>query len=330
MSVEKIIESWKKNKFKTVYWLEGEEEYYIDQLVDFAEHKLLTPEEASFNLTVFYGKDAEWAEVLNACRRYPMFAEKQVVILKEAQQMRDLEKLQAYVDAPLSSTIFIGAHKHKTLDKRKALYKSLKSSAEIFTSNKLRDDHVPGWIEQYVKAKGMVVTPKTLSLLSEHLGNDLSRITNEIEKLTINLEGRKNISEDDIEKYIGISKEYNVFELQEALSSKDLSRSLRIINYFQLNPKALPIHMILPALYGHFSRVYAAYGMNEMSQKGLFFNNSHALQQAKKTMANYGYDGVEKIILLLHHYNLRSIGIGDTGTEDASLLKEMVVKIMMG
>ncbi len=332
MSAEKIISSWKKKDFKPVYWFDGEEDYYIDILMYFAEHQLLSESEAEFNLTVFYGRDADWASVINACKRYPMFAERQVVLLKEAQHMKDIEKLESYVESPLSSTVFVVGYKSKTLDKRTKLYKLLSKHAETFTSVKIKDEKIHDWITELLKTKGYTMPPKAISLLEEHIGNDLSRIANEIDKLSLNLGSKKNIDEDDIEKYIGISKEYNVFELLAAISKKDLSKAIRILNYFESNPKAVPIQMALPALYSHFSKVYAVYGMNDKSDAALkpfFYFNPNSLKQAHDMMKYYGYSGMEKLILLLHQYNLKGVGVGDTGTSGASLMKEMVVKMMV-
>ncbi|HMJ48608.1 MAG TPA: DNA polymerase III subunit delta [Ferruginibacter sp.] len=332
MSAEKILGSWKKKEFKPVYWLEGEEEYYIDQVMNYAEHDIIPESEAAFNLTIFYGKDAAWASVLNACQRYPMFAEKQVVLLKEAQQMKEIEKLESYISAPLASTIFVVAYKGKTLDKRTKLYKLLQSNAEVYNAIKIKDAKVQEWIAELCKSKGYTIQSKAIALLEEHIGNDLTRIANEVDKLSVNLKGKKVIDEDDIECYIGISKEYNVFELQAAIAKKDLAKAIKILNYFESNPKAAPIQMALPALYAHFSKVYAAFGMNDKSDaalKPLFYFNPVSLTQGKEVMKNYGYEGVEKLLLLLHHYNLKSVGVGDRGTAGASLMKEMVVKMMM-
>jgi len=332
MSAEKIISDWKNKRFKNIYWLEGEEDYYIDLVMDHAEHHILDEAEAGFNLTVFYGKDADWTAVINACTRYPMFAERQVVLLKEAQQMKDIEKLESYIENPLSSTIFVVGHKGKTLDKRGKLYKQLKKSAEIFTSEKIKDYKLQEWIGEYVRSQGYKINAKAISLLDEHIGNDLNRIINEIEKLALNLKGRKEITEDDIEEYIGISKEYNVFELQAAIAKKDLARAIKIIQYYEGNPKAGPIQMVLPALYASFSKIYTVFGMKDQSEAALkphFYFNSTAVKNAMETIKNYGYDGIERILLLLHHYNLKGVGVGDTGTPDASLMKEMVVKMIV-
>jgi len=331
MSAEKIISDWKKKLYKPLYWLEGEEDFYIDKVMNYAEHQILPESEASFNLTVFYGKDADWSAVVNACMRYPMFAEKQVVVLKEAQQMRDIEKLENYIENLLASTIFVVSYKEKGLDKRSKLYKSIKKNGEIFNSEKIRDYKLVEWIGEYIQSKGYGMSSKAVLLLAEHIGNDLSRIANEIDKVIVNLGTRKSITEDDIENYVGVSKEYNAFELQDALGKKDLAKAINIIQYFEGNPKAAPIQMVLPALYNYFSKLYTIFGMADKSEgavKALFYNNPFAAKQALETIKRYGYNGVEQTLLLLHEYNLRSIGINDSGTSDASLLKEMVVKIM--
>lgn len=331
MSAEKIISDWKKKNFKPVYWLEGEEDYYIDMVMEYAEHHILDEAQAGFNRTVFYGKDADWASVLNACRRYPMFAEYQVVLLKEAQQMKDIDKLEGYFESPLPSTIFVVGYKGKSYDKRTKLYKILKSTAEIFNSEKIKDYKLQEWIGEFVKAQGFKITSRAISLLDEHIGNDLGRISNEIEKLALNLKGKSEITEDDIEKYIGISKEYNVFELQAAIAKKDLARAIKIIQYFEGNPKAGPIQMVLPALYASFSKVYTVFGMKDRSEAALkphFYFNSVAVKNAMETIHNYGYDGIERILLLLHQYNLKGVGVGNAGTPDAALMKEMVVKMI--
>ncbi len=331
MSVEKIIADWKKGNFKPIYWLEGDEPYLIDQLVDYAEHKILSEAEAGFNLTIFYGRDANWPDVINACRRYPMFAERQVVLLKEAQQMKDIEKLEGYVDNPLPSTVFVVSYKDKKVDARTKFAKTLKSKGEVFSTKKLYDNQLPDWANNMVQHHGLTISTKALHLLVDHIGNDLSRIQNEIEKLAVNLGARKNITEDDIENYIGISKEFNVFELQDALGKKDLSKAIRIIQYFDKNPKAAPIQLILPSLYGFFSKVYMIFGAGTTDEKAIAAAvgiNPYFMKDYMLAAKNYGHAGVERTLLLLHHYNLRSIGVHDAGTSDAGLMKELVMKMM--
>ncbi|MBL7740138.1 MAG: DNA polymerase III subunit delta [Chitinophagaceae bacterium] len=331
MAVEKIISEWKKNVFKPVYWLEGEEEYFIDKAVSYAEHHILNESEASFNLSVFYGRDASWSDVINACRRYPMFAERQVVVLKEAQQMRDVEKLEAYVENPLTSTIFVVAYKNKKVDGRTKFAKTLKEKGVLISTKKMYDNQLPEWTQELVESKGLTISPKGLALLVDHIGNDLTRIGNEVEKISVNLGKKKTITEEDIEEFVGVSKEFNVFELQASLAKKDLAKAIRIIQYFEANPKAAPIQLVLPSLYGFFSKVFMVFGAHTTDEKGVaasigvnpFFVKDY--MQAAKT---YEYAGVEKALLLLHNYNLKSIGINNAGAEDASLLKEMVVKMI--
>ena len=331
MSVEKIIADWKKKSFKPVYWLEGEEEYFIDKVIDFAEHHILNESEASFNLSVFYGKDANWADVVNACSRYPMFAERQVVLLKEAQQMRDIEKLESYIENPLTSTVFVVSYKEKKLDARKKFAKLVKEKGVLISTKKMYEREVPQWTQELIQSKGLTITQKGLALLVDHIGNDLVRIENEIDKLSVNLGKRTTISEDDIEQYIGISKEYNVFELQSALAAKDLARSIRIIQYFEANPKAAPIQLVLPSLYSFFSKVFMVFGAGTSDEKSVAAAigvNPYFMKDYMQAAKLYTYPGVEKALLLLHTYNLKSVGVGSTGTEDASLLKEMIVKMI--
>jgi len=331
MSAEKIINEWKKKNFKPLYWLEGEEEFYIDLVMDYAEHNILSEADTAFNLSVFYGKDANWTEVVNACSRYPMFAQRQVILLKEAQQMKDIDKLENYITNPLSSTVLVVSYKGKTIDGRSKLAKLLKQHGEVLSAKKLYDNQLPGWTTDFIQSKGYTITPRALTLLVDHIGNDLSRIANEFEKVSLNLNDRKNITEDDIEKYVGISKEYNVYELQQALSNKDLAKAITIIQYFEGNPKAAPIQMLLPALYNHFSKVLTVFQLPDKTEKALrpmFYNNPYAARQALETVLNYSYTGIEQTLLLLHEYNLRSVGINSSSNSDASLMKELAAKII--
>ncbi|NML21948.1 DNA polymerase III subunit delta [Pseudoflavitalea sp. G-6-1-2] len=332
MSAEKIIGDWKKKKFKPVYWLEGEEDYFIDTVVNYAEHEILSEGEAGFNLMVFYGKDASWIDVVNSCKRYPMFSERQVVILKEAQQMRDIDKLESYIENPLSSTIFVVSYKEKKVDGRSKLAKTLKEKGEMLTTKKMYDNQLPDWTNDLIQQKGRTISQKALMLLVDHIGNDLSRINNEIDKVLVNLGERNNITEDDIEKYVGVSKEYNPFELQSAMAAKDLAKAMKIIQYFEANPKAAPIQLILPTLYNLFSKTYMIFGQQAKDDKTIAANIGVNPFFAKDYIAaarNYGYNGVESALLLLHQYNLKSVGVGDSGTSDGSLLKEMVAKMMV-
>jgi DNA polymerase-3 subunit delta len=331
MLANAIISDWKKGTYKPVYWLEGEEEYFIDKVMKYAESKILNEPETAFNLSVFYGKDADWAAVINACRRYPMFAERQVVLLKEAQQMRDIEKLEAYIENPLTSTVFVVSYKEKKVDGRTRLAKLLKEKGVVLTTKKLYENQLPGWTEELVESKELSISQKALLLLVDHIGNDLSRIENEIDKIAINLGKRKGITETDVEQYVGVSNDFNVFELQAALATKNLSKAIQIIQYFEANPKAGPIQLILPSLYAFFSKVFMIYGLNTRDEKTIAASlgiNPFFIKDYLRTTGVYSYADVENLLLLLSDYNLKSIGINNSGTTDASLLKEMVVKMI--
>lgn len=331
MSAEKIIGEWKRKIYKPIYWLEGEEDFFIDQVIQFAESNILSEAEASFNLSIFYGRDAAWTDVVNTCMRYPMFADRQVVILKEAQHMRDIERLEGYVNKPLASTVFIVGYKNKKVDGRSKFAKVLKEKGEVLTTKKLYDNQLPEWTSELIQSKDYSISPKALVLLVEHIGNDLGRINNEIDKMLVNIPQRKSITEDDIERYVGVSKEYNPFELQNALAKKDLAKAIQIIQYFEANPKAGPIQLILIALHTFFSKAYMIFGQTSKDEKTIaagigvspFFVKEYML--AART---YGLNGIQQALLLLHHYNLKSVGIEDSGSSDASLMKEMVAKMI--
>ncbi len=332
MSIENILTSWEKKSFKPVYWLEGDEEYYINLVVDYAEHKILTESEKSFNLTVFYGRDANWPDVVNACSRYPMFADKQVVLLKEAQHMKDLDKLENYIKHPLASTIFIVSHKEKKVDGKTRFGKFLKEKTEYVATKKMYDNQLPDWTSQLVQKKGFTISQKALMLVVEHIGNDLNRIESEIEKLSVNLGAKKNITEDDVERYVGISKEYNIFELQDAFGKRDLAKAIKIIQFFETNPRAFPMVMILPSLYNYFSKCFMVFSVTGKDEKGVAAAlgiSPYFIKDYLVSVKKFSFDGVERALLLLHEYNLKSIGINSSGTTDASLLKELAYKIIL-
>ncbi|HVG42178.1 MAG TPA: DNA polymerase III subunit delta [Chitinophagaceae bacterium] len=331
MKPEKIIDDFKRSIYKPIYWLEGEEEFFIDEVINYAEHNILSESEASFNLTIFYGRDAEWPTIMNACRRYPMFAERQVVLIKEAQGMKDIDKLEAYIENPLSSTVLVVGYKNKKVDGRTKIARLLKDKGVLLTTKKLYDSELPEWTQQQVKKKGFTISSKALLLLIDHIGNDLSRLNNEIDKVVLNLNKRKSITEDDIEKYVGISKEFNVFELQQAIAMKDLYKAIRIVQYFEANPKAAPLPLVFPSLYGYFSKVQmilAAPAREEKVIATLLGISPYFVKDYLRTMEKYTPEGIEQLLLLLHSYNLKSLGVNDAGTADMLLLKEMVVKMI--
>jgi DNA polymerase III subunit delta len=331
MTPEKIIGELKKGSFKPVYWLEGDEDYFIDQVIQYAENNILSEGEAGFNLTIFYGRDTAWPDVINACRRYPMFAEKQVVIIKEAQDLKGIEKLEGYVEKPLPSTLLFVGYKNKKVDGRTKLAKLLKEKAVLMSTKKMYDSALPEWTSELIKSKGYTITKKALFLLIDHIGNDLSRLSNEVDKLALNLKDRKQISEDDIETFVGVSKEFNVFELQQAIAQRDLYKAIRIVQYFGSNPKAAPLQLVFPSLYNFFSKVQVVYSVPSKDEKTVASAigvNAWFVKDYLSTSTKFSYQEIEKILLLLYEYNLRNLGVNDAGTEDAELLKEMVVKMV--
>ena len=331
MALEKILADLKKHSYKPVYWLEGDEEFFIDQVIEHAEKRILSESEAGFNLTIFYGRDVSWADLINTCRKYPMFSDRQVVILKEAQAMKEIEKLENYVEKPLGSTLLFVAYKGKKVDGRTRLAKLLKEKSVLLSTKKLYDNELPEWTNNLVKSKGFTITNKALFLLIDHIGNDLSRLNNEINKLALNLQDRKNITEDDVETFVGISKDFNVFELQQAIANKDLYKAVRIIQYFESNPKAAPIQLIFPSLYNFFSKVQMIYSVPSRDEKTVAAAigvNAWFVKDYLQTSMKYSSQEVEKVLLLLHQYNLKGIGVNDIGSSDAMLLKEMTVKMI--
>ena len=245
--------------------------------------------------------------------------------------MRDIERLETYIENPLSSTVFVVSYKDKKVDGRTRLAKLLKEKGVVLATKKLYDNQLPEWTEELIQSKDHTISSKALMLLVDHIGNDLSRIENEVDKILINLSDRKNITEDDVEKYVGVSKDFNVFELQTALATKNLPRAIQIIQYFEANPKAAPIQLILPSLYSFFSKVFMIHGLNSRDEKTIAASlgiKPFFIKDYIKAASIYSYADVEKLILLLSHYNLKSIGISNAGTADASLLKEMVVKMI--
>jgi DNA polymerase III subunit delta len=330
--VDKIINEWKKEVFQPINWFEGDEPYHIDKLIDFAESNIIAEDQKDLNLSVFYGKDTDWPTVINACRRYPMFGDRQVVIIKEAQQMKDIEKLEPYFVQPLNSTILIVAYKNAKVDKRKAFGRMVSKIGNYIESKKMYDSDLPKWTEALVNQKGFKIAQKAVMLIVEHIGNDLNRIENEIEKLTLNITGKKEIEIDDIEKYIGISKEYNVFELQNALGAKNFSKAISIINYFEGNPKAAPLALLLPTLYAFYSKLYQMIGVNFYNENDLMKQipglNYYSAKETASAFKNYNAAGIESALLLLQQYNLKMLGINRGEATDGEIMKELVYKLI--
>lgn len=339
MSADDILKDLKNHKYKPLYLLHGDEPYFIDQVSNYAEHKLLPDAEKGFNQTVLYGKDTDVMAVLNAAKRYPMMAEFQVVLVKEAQDMKwgrddedkkSINPLLNYLENPLQSTILIFCYKYGKFDKRKKTYKAIEKNGLIFESSPLYDSKIPAWIETFVAGKGYKLDSQASAMLSEYLGNDLSKIANEMEKLMLNVPAGQTITLQHVQDNIGISKEYNVFELQSALSRKDPFKVNQIINYFEANPKANPIVLVLGNLNNFFSKVLLYHYSKDKSPQNLarelgvspFFIKDYEL-----AARSYNYGKSMQIISLLREYDLKSKGV-DSNAENGELMKELMFKIL--
>jgi len=331
MTYQEIMKDLKAGQYKPVYFLQGEEPYYIDKISDYIEQNVLTDAEKGFNQSVLYGKEVDSIAVMEITKRYPMGSQMSVVILKEAQQMRDLDGLESYINQPLESTILVICHKYKNLDKRKTFYKSIAKKSVVFTSARLYENKVPEWINGWISAKGFSIHPKAAILLTDYLGVDLSKISNELEKLLINLEPGTMIEVDHIESNIGISKDYNVFELQSALGRKDVIKANRIVNYFIANPGPNPMVMVLGTLYAFFSKLYMLHyskGTPDNQLTSLLGVHPFFLKEYKAAGTKFGVEEIEKIIGMLNEYDLKAKGVGNTGIKDGELMKELVYQIL--
>lgn len=332
MTYQEILKSIRAKQYKPVYFLHGEEAYYIDLISKYIEENVLSEGERSFNQMVFYGKDADAKTIIDTASRYPMMASHQVVILKEAQEMRGLQDLQPYIEKAVSTTIFVICHKHRKLDARTRLAKALKANALIFEAKKLYDNQVPDWIATYLKSKKMTIAANAAQLIAEYLGTNLSKIVNELDKLVINLPTGTAINEKHIQDNIGISKDYNVFELQRALGSRDVVKANRIINYFIANPRKNPLVVVIGTLYNYFSKVFIVHFMRQHSDaelsRALKLRSDYFLKEYKLAARNFNLFHTKKVIHLLKEYDLRSKGVENDSTSEGELMKELVWKIL--
>jgi DNA polymerase III subunit delta len=339
MTATDLLKDLKNKKYKPLYLLHGDEPYFIDLVSSFVEHKLLHDAEKGFNQTVLYGKDTDIMTVLNAAKRYPMMADYQVVLVKEAQDMKwgsdDADKkgmnpLLSYLENPLPSTILVFCYKYGKFDKRKKTYKAIEKNGIIFESAALYDSKIPAWIEGFITEKGYKINQQASLMLSEYLGNDLSKIANELEKLMLNVSAGQEITLKHIHDNIGISKEYNVFELQTALGKKDAYKANQIINYFEANPKANPIVLVLGNLNNFFSKVLIYHYVRDKSQQNLARElgiSPYFVKDYEQAARSYNYGKTMQIISYLREYDLKSKGV-DSTTDHGGLMKELVFKIL--
>ena len=332
-----ILENLKAGQFAPIYFLQGEESYYIDLIADFIENSALDDMAKGFNQIILYGKDVRINDVLNNAKRFPMMSDRQVVIVKEAQSIQDIGKeagekqLLQYLHNPLPSTILVFCYKHKKLDRRKALGKALEKNTVFLTSNKLYDNQVPDWIRSYFKEKNFKITDKSVFMLAEYIGNNLERLSNEIDKLLINFKEKVEINDQLIQKYVGISKEYNAFELQKAVALKEVIKANKIINYFAANPKNNPVIPIISILYSFFSKLLVLHGTADKSDKNLaavLKVNPYFVREYKTAANNYSATHVVRVIGELRHADLQSKGVIAANLPDDQILKELIFKIL--
>ncbi len=332
MTYDQIIKDLKNKIYKPIYLLMGDETYYIDLITNYITEHILSADEKTFNQTILYGKDAEARLVDNAARRYPMMSNYQVVVVKEAQNLKSIEDLVFYCSKPLQSTILVINFKYKTLDKRKKLYKEIENNGIVFESKKLYDYQIPKWIKEYLKKHKYEIDPNAEMLLTEYLGNDLGKISNELDKLIISLPENTTITNDLIEKNIGISKDYNNFELQKALVQKDVLKANRIINYFGQNQRDNPIATTIPSLFYFFSKVLAYHYIPDKSNKNAVASqiqvSPYFIDEYKLASTNYSKRKVVDIISILRDYDLKSKGVDSNAVSPGDLLKEMIFKML--
>lgn len=340
MNVNDILKDIKARKYKPVYLLHGEEAYYIDKISDFIEKNALSDAERGFNQTIVYGKDTDIMTILNAAKRFPMMSEYQVVIVKEAQDLKygkdddkkGMDPFLSYLENPSLSTILVFCHKYGKFDKRKKTYKAIEKKGLVFESAEIYESKVPAWIEEFAKEKNYRIHARAAALLAEYLGNDLSKVAKELEKLMLNVSSSQEISVDDVHNNIGVSKEYNVFELQAAIARKDPFKVNQIINYFAANPKSNPMPLVLGALNTYFTKVLKYHYAKDKSPQGLakelgvnpFFVKDYEI-------AGKNYDKVKtfNVISYLRECDLKTKGVDSTGNiNDGELMKELFFKII--
>ena len=330
---EEIARDLKNRIYKPVYYLMGEESYYIDRISEYIAQTVLNENEKEFNQTILYGADTDIATIINAAKRYPMMSKYQVVIVKEAQGVKNIDELSYYLQKPLESTILVLCHKHGVLDRRKKLAAEIEKVGVLFESKKIKDAQLAGFIISYLKRKSIEIEPKASEMMAEFVGTDLSRMAGELEKLIITLpKGQKRITPEQIEQNIGISKDYNNYELRNALIIKDVFKANQIIKYFEENPKTNPLQMTLSVLFNFFSNLMLAYYAPEKSEQGIAaqLGLKSPWQSKDYLAAMRKYSGVKvmQIIGEIRYCDAKSKGVGNSSLGDGELLRELVYKIL--
>ncbi|MFY0686310.1 MAG: DNA polymerase III subunit delta [Cyclobacteriaceae bacterium] len=334
-----IVQDIQKSKYAPVYFLQGEEPFFIDNIVGHIEGNALDEAQKSFNQYVFYGKEVDFPTVLSTARKFPMMGERQVVIVKEAQELKGWNKeenqklLTGYLDNPVPSTILVFAHKYKVLDNRTKIAKALVSKSIFLNSKKIYDNQIPGWIQSYAKARNAAVSQKAVMLLSENIGNNLQRLSNEIEKLLLNCKEGQEIDDKAVHRFVGISKDFNVFELQNALTAGNFAKALKITNYFAANPSNHPLVLTIFNLFSYFSKLLLVHQSPQKDKNSIaraigvnpFFANEYLAASNR-----YSLPVVLRNIKFIQEADLNSKGVGFNMSKDkeVELLKELIFKLM--
>ncbi|TCK69046.1 DNA polymerase III delta subunit [Winogradskyella wandonensis] len=328
---KQIVTDIQQGHIKPIYFLMGEEPYYIDKISEYIENNILDEAEKGFNQMVLYGRDVAIDDIVSNAKRYPMMSERQVVIVKEAQDLsRSIEKLVDYANNPQPTTVLVLNYKYKKIDKRKGLYKSLKKTGVVFESKKLYDNQVPDWIRRVLSGQGYQITPKAAQMLVEFLGTDLSKIENELNKLKIVLPQGSQITPEAIEENIGISKDFNNFELRKAIGERNMTKAFRIVKYFGDNPKDNPMVVTVSLLFNFFSQLLQYHGLNDKSPRTVASAlkiNPYFVNEYTSAARNFPIKNVSKIVALLREFDVKGKGVGANATPQGDLLKELLVKI---
>ena len=332
MKFEDLLNDLRNKIYKPIYLLHGEEEYFIDIISDYIEDEILEEADKEFNQTILYGKDVNAGTIIDTARRYPMMSNYQVVIVKEAQVLPDIDELKPYAEKPVESTILVLCHKHKTYDTRKGLAKALKKKGVIFKSDRMYDNKLPAWINGQVKSEGYTITPEATRLLTASLGSDLTKIRMELEKLFISVDKKTAIDETVIEENIGISKDFNIFELQNAMSDGDVYKANLIIKYFGANPKTNPFVLTITLLYQYFIKILIFHKIKDKSKDNVIAAelsvNPFFVRDYKKAARRFSLPKAIKAINLLREYDLKFKGVNNASANEGELLKELVFKLM--
>jgi len=332
MDFEAILQNLKKQIYHPIYLLQGEESYFIDILSNYIEKNVLSDAEKGFNQTVFYGKDSDPVNIVESSLRFPMMASQQVIIVKEAQSLSKIETMASYAEKPLKSTILVLNYKYKTLDARTRLAKAIKANGVVFTSNRIYENKVPDWIEEYLAQKNYSISPQAAQILTTYLGNDLSKVANELEKLVIAVKDTNKITPEHIEKNIGLSKEFNIFELQNALGEKNVFKANQIIQFFGANPTSNPIQKTISNLYYYFSKLFTYHFLKDKSDRNVSAELRVHPFIAKSYIAaakRYSPTKLYEIMGILREYDMKSKGFEvSTMVDSADLQKEMIYKIL--